>query len=468
MFRRLDYPLWRTTAHNPVRMLRLITPRAPRPARATTRRSSRCTTRPSRGSTMRAAREADVVERRRVGGAADAARSRTSRPSSRCTSRCRSTRAASGVLAGDHCKEASDLGLPLVGVGFMYPAGLLPPAASRPTAGRRRSTSGSTGRDAPIEPAVTPDGKPCIIAVPLGNRTVLVAVWRVRLGRAKLYLLDTDLEENAPWDRELSARLYGGDRETRSSRRSSSASAACARCARSASSPPSGTSTRATRPSSCCSASASSLEQGLSFDDALEEVRRTTVFTTHTPVPAGHDAFPFHLVETHLAGCWGSLGDYREQLPRARRARQRAAGTLFNMTALAHAHVRRASTRVSELHGEVTRDMWAPIWPETPSSSVPVDVGHQRRAPATWMATRAVAGCSTAPRRRLARATRRPGDVGRRSSTSRTRSSGRTRSAARATCSRFIRERVRQRWTDERVGPAAGRRRRARCSTPTR
>ena len=69
--------------------------------------------------------------------------------------------------------------------------------------------------DAPIEPAMTPDGKPCIVAVPLGNRSVLVSVWRVRLGRVKLYLLDTDLEENAPWDRELSARLYGGDRETR-------------------------------------------------------------------------------------------------------------------------------------------------------------------------------------------------------------------------------------------------------------
>src|SRR4030095_4837161 len=69
--------------------------------------------------------------------------------------------------------------------------------------------------DAPIEPATGMDGKPCIVAVPLGNRSVLVSVWRVRLGRVTLYLLDTDLEENAPWDRELSARLYGGDRETR-------------------------------------------------------------------------------------------------------------------------------------------------------------------------------------------------------------------------------------------------------------
>src|SRR5256885_16141587 len=66
-----------------------------------------------------------------------------------------------------------------------------------------------------MEPGLTPDGKPCVTAVPLGDRSVLLAVWRVRVGRVKIYLLDTDLEENAPWDRELSARLYGGDRETR-------------------------------------------------------------------------------------------------------------------------------------------------------------------------------------------------------------------------------------------------------------
>jgi hypothetical protein len=119
-----------------------------------------------------------------------------------------------GVLAGDHCKEASDLGVPLVGVGFMYPQGYFH-QASRPTAGRQEIYEKLNWTDAPIEPAIDADGKPCVTAVPLGNRTVLVAVWRVRVGRVTLYLLDTDLEENAPWDRELSARLYGGDRETR-------------------------------------------------------------------------------------------------------------------------------------------------------------------------------------------------------------------------------------------------------------
>ena len=114
------------------------------------------------------------------------------------------------MLAGDHCKEAADLGLPFVGVGFMYPQGYF----------RQRMTNDGwqeeryeriSWTDAPIETAITPDGRPCITAVPLGDRTVLAAVWRVRLGRVRLFLLDTDLAENAPWDRELSARLYGGD-----------------------------------------------------------------------------------------------------------------------------------------------------------------------------------------------------------------------------------------------------------------
>ena len=118
------------------------------------------------------------------------------------------------MLAGDHCKEAGDLGVPLIGVGFMYPQGYFHQHVSA-EGWQEESYERLNWADAPIEPALTPDGKPCVTAVPLGDRTVLVAVWRVRLGRVTLYLLDTSLEENAPWDRELSARLYGGDRETR-------------------------------------------------------------------------------------------------------------------------------------------------------------------------------------------------------------------------------------------------------------
>ena len=118
------------------------------------------------------------------------------------------------MLAGDHCKEAHDLGVPLVGVGFMYPQGYFRQRIS-PEGWQQELYERIDWDDAPITHALTVDGQPCVVLVPLGTRSVLVQVWEVRLGRVRLLLLDTDLEQNAPWDRELSARLYGGGQDTR-------------------------------------------------------------------------------------------------------------------------------------------------------------------------------------------------------------------------------------------------------------
>jgi starch phosphorylase len=119
------------------------------------------------------------------------------------------------------------------------------------------------------------------------------------------------------------------------------------------------------------------IEHGASFDAALDEIRRTTMFTTHTPVPAGHDAFPFHLVEKHLAGAWGTLGSNRERFL-ALGAYDNGGGPQFNMTALA---IRSAGSTnaVSQLHGQVTRAMFAPMWPDLPEAQRPVCGGHERR-----------------------------------------------------------------------------------------
>ena len=168
--------------------------------------------------------------------------------------------------------------------------------------------------DAPIDAATTPDGKPCIIAVPLGDRSVLATVWRVRLGRVTLYLLDTDLEENAPWDRELSARLYGGDRETRI-QQEIVLGIGGVRALKALGIEPAALSSqrRPRRRSSCCSASTISSSTARTSTRPSRKSGESTIFTTHTPVPAGHDAFPFHLVEKHLAGCWGTLGANRDR-----------------------------------------------------------------------------------------------------------------------------------------------------------
>jgi len=211
IFRQLDYTLWRSTAHNPVQMLQRIS-------------ADRLKAAAADPDFLKAYDEAifgldqarSVAHpwwRDKQGMLGDGSIAYFSAEFALHQS-LPIYAGGLGVLAGDHCKEAADLGLPFVGIGFMYPQGYF----------RQRMTDDGwqqeryekiSWTDSPIESAITPDGRPCITAVPLGDRTVLAAVWRVRLGRVRLYLLDTDLAENAPWDRELSARLYGGDRETR-------------------------------------------------------------------------------------------------------------------------------------------------------------------------------------------------------------------------------------------------------------
>ena len=119
-----------------------------------------------------------------------------------------------GILAGDHCKEAGDLGLPLVGVGFVYPQGYFQQritSEGRQEASYERFDYGA----APMDPVITRDSEGGLLALNLNGRVIYIEVWRVRLGSVSIYLMATDVEENEPWDRELSARLYGGDQETR-------------------------------------------------------------------------------------------------------------------------------------------------------------------------------------------------------------------------------------------------------------
>jgi starch phosphorylase len=366
VFRRLDYRLWRTTAHNPVRMLWLIAPE----------------------KLHQAASDADFLALYDSAIAAldDARAAKNTWWSHRSPQRSGQSIAyfsaefalhqslpiyagGLGVLAGDHCKEASDLGVPLIGVGFMYPQGYFHQHISA-EGWQEESYEHLTWADAPIETALTPDGKPCVTAVPLGDRSVLVAVWRVRMGRVKLYLLDTDLEENAPWDRELSARLYGGDRETRIQQEIILGVGGVRALKALGSDPAIFHLNEGHAGFVVLQRIRDLIEHGATFDAALEEIRATTMFTTHTPVPAGHDAFPFHLVEKHLAGLWGTLGSNRDRFM-ALGAYDNGGGMQFNMTALA---IRSAGSTnaVSQLHGEVTRAMFAPMWPDTPEAERPV------------------------------------------------------------------------------------------------
>jgi len=380
VFRRLDYSLWRSSAHNPVRMLRVLPPERLEEA--------------ARDPALLELYDQALAE---LGPTRTAANTWWRDQALDLAGRCVGYFSAEfaihqslpiyagglGVLAGDICKEASDLGLPLVGVGFMYPQGYFHQHVS-PEGWQQETYEQINWEDAPIEPAITRDGKPCIIAVPLGTRTVLVEVWRVRLGRTKLYLLDTGLDENAPWDRELSARLYGGDRETRV-QQEIVLGIGGVRALRALGSDPAVWHLNEGHAAFVVLQRIRELiDRGQSFEAALHEVRRTTVFTTHTPVPAGHDAFPFQLVENHLSGLWGTLGPHRDAFL-ALGTYDSGMGPQFNMTALALRTAHQVNA-VSRVHASVTRDMWAPLWTGTTRDQPPVQPVTNGIHLPTWVA----------------------------------------------------------------------------------
>ncbi|MBA2518879.1 MAG: alpha-glucan family phosphorylase, partial [Chloroflexia bacterium] len=264
-----------------------------------------------------------------------------------------------GVLAGDHTKTASDLGLPLIGVSLLYRQGYL----------RQRLTHDGWQLDVPgnlelwMEPTnqiVNPDGSPLLVEVQfeVGQPVVRLAVWRVTLGRVAIYLLDADVDGNPDWTRTISSRLYGGDQEHRM-RQEIILGIGGVRALRAMNIAP-----------TCWHANEGHagfhlLERvrelvhgGDIFAAAATRVRATTVFTSHTPVPAGHDVFPPYLVDRYFNHFWPGLGLSRDEFLDLGRSAESGDG--FNMTALS---LRLAGHRnaVSARHGELTREMWTAI-----------------------------------------------------------------------------------------------------------
>ena len=287
-----------------------------------------------------------------------------------------------GILAGDHCKEASDLGVPLVGIGFMYPQGYF---RQRITAeGWQEAAYAPFNREeSPIHPAHTPSGDPCRITVDMGGRVVHAVVWKVLVGRVPLYLIDTDVPENSPENRALSARLYGGDQEIRLCQEILLGIGGV-RMLRTLGIEPSVFHANEGHSAFLTLERVRELVQkGSSHAEACEVVRQSTVFTTHTPVPAGHDVFPYHLMDRYFAGFWDQVGLSRDafmQLGETPESR----GHGFNMTALVmrlSAHV----NGVSREHGRVSREMWQHFWPGLPVEQVPIrSVTNGIHAP-TWI-----------------------------------------------------------------------------------
>lgn len=288
-----------------------------------------------------------------------------------------------GILSGDHCKEASDLGLPLVGVGFLYPQGYFHQRVTREGI-QEASYDKLHFSEAPAVPAVGPDGNEVMISVDLPGRRIYAKIWKLVVGRVPLYLMDTDVVPNAPADRELSARLYGGDREIRISQEIVLGIGGV-RALRALGIKPAAWHINEGH------AAFLNLERcrelvaaGLNFNEACEVVSANSLFTTHTPVPAGNDTFNYDLIDRYFGSYWGQLGLNRDQFLDVARE-DHGWGPTYGMTVLA-LKLTGQHNGVSKLHGAVSRKMWQFLWPGLDVDEVPISFITNGVHTASWIA----------------------------------------------------------------------------------
>lgn len=289
-----------------------------------------------------------------------------------------------GVLSGDHLKESSDLGLPLVGMGFMYAQGYFSQRISE-DGWQEALNNPLTFEHLPVT-LVTKNGKPVTVDINFPDRKLTAQIWEVRVGRIPLYLLDSNVEGNSDYDRLLTARLYWSDLDRRIMQEILLGIGGV-RALRALGYEPSVWHMNEGH------ASFLTLERirefvakGLAFADAANKTKGQNVFTTHTPVPAGNDEFPLWLIDKYLANYWPELGITREDFVDVAK-HHHPHGDSYSMPVLA-LKLSGGSNGVSELHGEVSRDMWKFLWEDRDVKDVPIQHVTNGVHTRNWMARR--------------------------------------------------------------------------------
>jgi starch phosphorylase len=290
-----------------------------------------------------------------------------------------------GVLAGDHCKASSDLGVPFVGVGLLYSKGYFDQHLN--LEGWQESGDESFDhRIMPLMPLSGSQGERALTVLETAGRDVHIGAWRLDVGRVQLILLDTDLPENHAEDRELTYQLYGGGHEHRLKQEWVLGIGGVRALRALGISPGAWHANEGHAAFMMVERLREHMAAGADFEAAVRQVRAATVFTTHTPVPAGHDMFPHDLIET-------VCGQYHESMPLDRRT----FGNLGRHPVIDHGrfHMTAAAIRlaghvngVSRLHGEVTQKLWTSLWPGREASRVPIKGITNGVHLSTWMSHR--------------------------------------------------------------------------------
>lgn len=290
-----------------------------------------------------------------------------------------------GVLSGDHLKESSDLGLPLVAVGFLYTEGYFKQRITQDGWQEALYTSLSFS-ELPVHPVLDSNQEPLAINIELPGREVILRLWHVQVGLVPLFLLDSNVERNQPADKSLTARLYTSDMEPRISQEIILGVGGVRALRKLGYDPAVWHMNEGHSAFMVLERIREKFADGLTFQEAAEEVRATTVFTTHTPVPAGHDEFPLWMIDKYFGNYWPQLGIERDEFIDLAR-HNHPWGEVFSMTILAIRLAERTNG-VSELHGEVARKMWSFLWPDKSEQDIPI--GHITNGihTATWLARR--------------------------------------------------------------------------------
>ena len=291
-----------------------------------------------------------------------------------------------GILSGDHLKSASDLGIPLVAVGLLYKDGYFNQKIDGD--GQQQSEYNQIDLyDLPINPVKNEIGDDLIIYVKFPKRRLYLKVWSINVGRIKLYLLDSDIDKNNPEDRDVTLKLYGGDQEMRIRQEIVLGQAGVQLLTKYLKLDPTVYHMNEGHSAFLNLEIIKNIiaEKKVSFDVAKDIASSKTVFTTHTPVPAGNDIFPLDLVEKYFKDFWPQLGLSRDEFMKLGMKPGNKLDSGFNMGILA-LKIAGKKNGVSKLHGAVSRELFGEIWPNIASNEAPIGYVTNGIHTCSWLA----------------------------------------------------------------------------------
>ena len=290
-----------------------------------------------------------------------------------------------GILSGDHLKSASDLGIPLVAVGLLYKNGYFNQRIDK--YGMQQAEYRDLDLyDLPINPVKDIDGNDLIIYIKFPRRRIYLKVWEINVGRIKLYLMDSDIDLNNDEDRDTTARLYGGDQEMRIRQEIILGMGGVNLLRRLGLNPTVYHMNEGHSAFLNLEVIKNIIkEKQVSFEVARDIASSKTVFTTHTPVPAGNDIFPIGLVEKYFKDFWPRLGLSREEFLKLGMKPQEGLDSGFNMGIFA-LKIAGKKNGVSKLHGEVSRELFSDVWPHIAPSESPITYVTNGVHTCTWLA----------------------------------------------------------------------------------